>query len=73
MDYFKLVLFVFFLAELILFFMAVLFGRLLGYDWTLTACFWIGLIVAACFALIVVGNFLVILGGKLIRAIMKRA
>jgi hypothetical protein len=52
--------------------MAVLFGGLLGYDWTLAACFWLGLIVAACFALIVVGNFLVILGGNLIRAIMKR-
>ena len=71
-DYFKLVLFVFFLTELVLFFMAILFGRLLGYDWTLTACLWLGLIVAACFALIVIGNLLIIIGKKLISVIMKR-
>jgi len=59
-EHFKLLIFVVFLIELILFLMAALFGRVLGYESTLTACFWLGVIVAICFASIVLGNVMVI-------------
>jgi hypothetical protein len=39
--------------ELVLFLMAILFGRVIGYDWTVEACFWLGVIVAACVIIIV--------------------
>lgn len=60
-DYFMLLLFVLLLAELVLFMMAIIFGRLAGYDRTLTACLWTGIVLAGCFSLIVAGNLLVIL------------
>ena len=71
-DYFKLVLFVLFLAELVLFLLGVIFGRILGHDLTMTACFWLGIILAAFFALIVLGNVLLIAGSKLIRLIQNK-
>jgi hypothetical protein len=71
-DYFKLVLFVVFLAELVLFLLAIFFGRILGYDLTMAACFWLGIILAACFALIVLGNVLLIAGSKLMRLIQDK-
>jgi hypothetical protein len=71
-DYFKLLLFVVFLAELALFFMAIIFGRLIGYDWALTACFWIGILVAACFILIVSLNLIIILCQKIFRTISEK-
>jgi hypothetical protein len=71
-DYFKLVLFVVFLAELVLFLLAIFFGRILGYDLTMAACFWLGMILAACFALIVLGNVLLIVGTKLIWLIQNK-
>lgn len=70
-DYFKLLLFVVFLAELVLLLLGVIFGRILGYDLTMIACFWLGIILAACFALIVIGNVLLIAGIKLIQLIKK--
>ena len=72
LDYFKLVLFVLFLIELVIFFMAIIFGRSLGYDRTLSACFWIGVIVAGCFALVVLLNVFVIVCHKLFRMIIKK-
>jgi hypothetical protein len=71
-DYFKLLLFVLFLIELILFFMAIIFGRLLGYDLALTACFWLGVIIAACYALIVLSNVLVVASHKLFCMITRK-
>ena len=71
-DYFKLLLFVLFLIELVLFFMAIIFGRLLGYDLALTACFWLGVIIAACYALIVLSNVHVMISHKLFRMIIKK-
>ena len=70
-DYFKLVLFVVFLAELILLLLGIIFGKSLGHDLTMTACFWFGIILAAFFALIVLGNVLLIAGSKLIRLIQN--
>jgi len=71
-DYFKRVLFVVFLAELVLFLRGIIFGRILGYDLTMIACFWLGIILAACFALIVRGNVLLIVGTKLIWLIQNK-
>jgi hypothetical protein len=71
-DYFKLLLFVLFLIELVLFFIAIIFGRLLGYDLALTACLWLGVIMAACYALIVLLNVLVVVSYKLFCMIMKK-
>ena len=59
-EHFKLLIFVLFLIELVIFIMAMILGRVLGYDSTLTACFWLGVIVAICFATIVLGNVVVI-------------
>jgi hypothetical protein len=36
--------------------MALLFGRVFGYKLALAACFWFGLIVAVCYAMIVCAN-----------------
>jgi hypothetical protein len=63
-DHFKILLFVLFLIELVLFSMALIFGRLLGYEETLTACFWLGVIVAVCYASLVLVNVLIILFHK---------
>ena len=71
-DYFKLLLFVLFLIELVLFFIALIFGRVLGYDLALTACFWLGITIAACYALIVLVNVLVIVSHRLFRMIIKK-
>ena len=71
-DYFNLVLFVVFLTELVLFLLAIFFGRILGYDLTMAACFWLEMILAACFALIVLGNVLLIAGSKLMRLIQDK-
>lgn len=72
-DHFKLLLFVLFLTELALFFMAIIFGRLIGYDWALIACFWLGVIVAGCFILIVLINLVAILCHIIFRKLNKRA
>jgi len=71
-GYFKLLLYVLFLIELVLFFIAIIFGRLLGYKLALTACFWLGVIVAACYALIVLLNVLAIISHKLFRMTIKK-
>jgi uncharacterized membrane protein YhaH (DUF805 family) len=71
-DYFKLLLFVLFLIELVLFFAAIIFGRLLDYDLAFIVCFWFGIIVAGCYALIVLSNVLVIACIKLFRIIMRK-
>ena len=61
-----ILLFVLFLIELVIFFMALIFGRLLGYGATLRACFWLGFIVAVCYASLVFANVFIILFQKLI-------
>jgi hypothetical protein len=68
-DHFKLLLFVLLLIESVLFFTAIIFGRLLGYDLAFIVCFWFGIIVAGCYALIVLSNLLVIACAKLFRVI----
>jgi len=60
-DYFKLLIFVLLLIELILFFTALVFGRILGYRQTIIACFWFGIVVAGCVGLIVCANVAVII------------
>lgn len=49
--------FVVVLFELFLFFIAVIFGRLLGYKFTFIACLCIGIIVAIIFLSIIALNF----------------
>ncbi len=51
-----MLLFVLLLIELVLLFMGLLFGRLLGYETALASCFWLGVIVALCAASIFVLN-----------------
>ena len=68
LDHFKLLLFILLLCELVIFFAALLFGKVLGYALTLTACFWLGTVIAACFFFIVLGN----LGQILIHKILER-
>jgi hypothetical protein len=55
-EHFTLLLFILFLCELILLLTALIFGRIFGYKLTLTACFWFGVIVALCYAMIVCAN-----------------
>jgi hypothetical protein len=59
-EHFKLLLFILFLCELVLFLIALIFGRVFGYTLTLASCFWFGIIVALCFAMIVGTNLGVI-------------
>ena len=59
-EHFKLLLFVLFLGELILFLIALIFGRLFGYRLTFATCFWFGVIVALCYAMILGANLGVI-------------
>ena len=72
-DYFKLLIFVVCLIELVLFLIAMIFGRLFGYQLTIIACFWLGVIVAACFAVIVFANLTIIGFNKLRLKIKKTA
>ena len=72
-EYFKLLIFIVLLIELALFFIAILFGRLFGYQLTIMACFWLGVIVAACFAVIVFANLTIIGLDKLRLKIKKTA
>ena len=67
LDYFKLILFVLFLAELFLFLILIIYGRFLGYDNTFKICFWLGVIVAGCFVLIVLANFFIIMLDRFFR------
>jgi len=71
-DYYKLILFVLFLAELVLVSIAILFGRIFGYDWTFKACFWLGVILAGCFMMVVVFNLLFIFGSRIFQMIVKK-
>ena len=59
-EHFRLLLFILFLCELILFLMALIFGSVFGYKLTLATCFWFGAIVALCYAMIVCANLGVI-------------
>ncbi|MBW1788135.1 MAG: hypothetical protein JRK53_16170 [Deltaproteobacteria bacterium] len=70
-DHFRLLLFVLFLGELVLLFMAAIFGRIIGYDGTFAACFWIGVVVAGCFTVIVCLNLVEIGLCKIYRIITK--
>ena len=59
-EHFKLLLFILFLCELVLFLIALIFGRLFGYKLTFATCFWFGVIVGLCYAMIVGTNLGVI-------------
>ena len=48
------------LVELFLFLTAVIFGRKLGFEFVVPICFWLGVIVAAVFASIVIANLMVV-------------
>jgi hypothetical protein len=71
-DHFKILLFVLFLIELVLLSMALIFGRLQGYGATLRACFWLGVIVAVCYASLVLANVLLIVFHKLFIRLRRR-
>jgi phosphoglycerol transferase MdoB-like AlkP superfamily enzyme len=71
-EHFKLLLFILFLCELILLLTALIFGRVFGYKLTLAACFWFGVIVALCSAMIVCANLVAIYLQKLYRKIKSR-
>ena len=72
-DHFKLVLFVVFLSELVVFFMAIIFGKAIGYDLTMEACFWFGAVLAGCFALIVLGNLALIALLRVFRLVKEKS
>ena len=72
LDYFKLLLFVVFLAELVLLLLAIIFGRVIGYDLTLKASFWLGIILAGCFAFVIFGNLLAIAAVKALKILRRR-
>ncbi|MBW2078369.1 MAG: hypothetical protein DRG87_07150 [Deltaproteobacteria bacterium] len=59
-EHFKLLVFVLLLCELVLFLIALIFGRVFGYRLTLATCFWFGVIVGLCYAMIVGANLGVI-------------
>lgn len=59
-EYVKSIIFVLFLAELFLFFIAIIFGPALGHRFTLTACFGLGILLAAIFASIFLANLTVV-------------
>lgn len=70
-EHFKALIFILFLCELIVFLIALIFGRVFGYKLTLIACFWFGFIVALCYAMIVGANLGVILVHMLYSRIKK--
>jgi len=59
-EYFKSIMFVLFLVELFLFLVTIIFGRSLGHEFVTPICFWLGVIVAAVFASIIVANLTVV-------------
>ena len=70
-EHFKLLLFILLLCELILFLIALIFGRVFGYKLTFATCFWFGVIVAFCYAMIVGANLGVIFFQMLYSKIKK--
>lgn len=71
-EYYKSIIFVIFWIELVLFLIAIIFGRLLGYNFTLITCLWLGIIVAAVFTSIVFANLAVIFFYKAYLKIKKK-
>jgi hypothetical protein len=59
------------LVELFLFFTAFIFGRKLGYEFVAPICFWVGVIIAAVFASIVIANLIVVFFAGRYRKIRK--
>lgn len=57
-NHIKIILWVILLFELIVFGLAFLFGRYLGYRRAFIVCLWIGAIIGACFLAIFVLNLL---------------
>jgi len=70
-EYFKLILFVIGWIELFLFFISVLWGRILGYQLIFMICFWIGVIIGIVFLSIILFNLLMIGLQKLFKDIIK--
>lgn len=70
-DYYKLILYVLFLAELVPFAMAVIFGRIVGYKLAFIAFLWIGSAIAGCFLLVVLFNLLTIFACRIFKRLKK--
>ena len=63
-EYFKLIIFVTFWFGLVLFLVAIIFGRVLGYESALTICFWFWVLVVIIFISIILSNLAVIFSHK---------
>jgi hypothetical protein len=64
-EYFKLIIFVIFWFGLVLFLIAVIFGRVLGYKSALTICFWFWILVVIIFTSLILSNLAVIFSHKI--------
>lgn len=60
-EYFKLIIFVIFWIGIFLFFIAILFGQVLGYESSLIICFWFWILVIVIFTSIILCNLALIL------------
>ena len=64
-EYFKLIIFVTFWFGLVLFLIAIIFGRVLGYESALTICFWFWILVVVIFTSIIPSNLAIIFSHKI--------
>jgi hypothetical protein len=71
-EYFKLIIFVTFWIGFVLFLIALIFGRALGYDWALMICFWFWILAVLIFTSIVLFNLAVILLHKIYIKLRKK-
>jgi len=70
-NHIKLFLWVVLFVELIVFGLAFLFGRYLGYRRAFIICIWIGAIIGACFMAIFLLNLLEIILRRIYRSLRK--
>ena len=64
-EYFKSIIFVTFWFGLVLFLIAIIFGRVLGYESALTICFWFWILVVIIFTSTILSNLAVIFSHKI--------
>ena len=64
-EYFKLIIFVTCWFGLVLFLIAIIFGRALGYESAFTICFWFWILVVIIFTSIILSNLAVIFSHKI--------
>ena len=72
LEYFKLIIFVLFWIGLVLFFMAILFGQVLGHESALITCFWLWILVIVIFTSIIVCNLASIFFSKMFLKFKER-